>query len=48
MLYKLMQISKTPFPGAARFTHLFDAARRRNRIEFITDFPEGRSSPPRL
>ncbi|XP_043210498.1 DDB1- and CUL4-associated factor 10-like [Amphibalanus amphitrite] len=40
-LYKLMQISKTPFPAAARYTHLFDTSRRRNRIEFITDFPEG-------
>ncbi|XP_037090893.1 DDB1- and CUL4-associated factor 10 homolog [Pollicipes pollicipes] len=40
-LYKLMQISKTPFPAAARYTHLFDLGRRRNRIEFITDFPEG-------
>lgn len=40
-LYKLMQISKTPFPAASSYTHLFDTARRRNRIEFITDFPEG-------
>ena len=47
-LYKLMQISKTPFPAAARYTHLFDTSRRRNRIEFITDFPEGGSLPGRL
>lgn len=38
-LYKLMQISRTPFPAASHYTHLFDRNRTRNRIEFITDFP---------
>ncbi|KAG7177685.1 DDB1- and CUL4-associated factor 10-like, partial [Homarus americanus] len=36
-MYRLMQLSNTPLPQAAMFTHLFYA--QRNRIEFISDFP---------
>ncbi|KAK8736849.1 hypothetical protein OTU49_004678, partial [Cherax quadricarinatus] len=36
-MYRLMQLSNTPLPQAAMFTHLFCA--QRNRIEFISDFP---------
>lgn len=37
-MYRLMQLSNTPLPQAAMFTHLFYA--QRNRVEFISDFPE--------
>lgn len=36
-MYRLMQLSNTPLPQAAMFTHLFYA--QRNRVEFISDFP---------
>lgn len=36
-----MQLSQTTIPVAACFTHLFSSSRTRNRIEFITDFPQG-------
>lgn len=40
-MYRLMQLSQTTIPVAASFTHLFSSQRRVNRIEFVTDFPEG-------
>lgn len=40
-MYRLMQLSRTTIPVAANFTPLFSKKRRRNRIEFLTDFPEG-------
>ncbi len=36
-MYRLMQMSAQPFASAASFTRLFHA--RRNRVEFIVDFP---------
>lgn len=36
-MYRLMQLSKTTIPNAAAHTHMF--TRKRNRIEFIVDFP---------
>jgi len=38
-MYRLMQISQTPISLATNFTHLFTA--KRNRIELISDWPEG-------
>lgn len=38
-MYRLMQISQTPISLATSFTHLFTA--KRNRIELISDWPEG-------
>lgn len=32
-----MQLSKTTIPNAAAHTHMF--TRKRNRVEFIVDFP---------
>uniref|UniRef100_A0A1B6LSV5 Uncharacterized protein n=1 Tax=Graphocephala atropunctata TaxID=36148 RepID=A0A1B6LSV5_9HEMI len=40
-MYRLMQLSQTTIPVAASFTHLFSNKRRSNRIEFVTDFPDG-------
>ncbi|KAL1138049.1 hypothetical protein AAG570_009744 [Ranatra chinensis] len=40
-MYRLMQLSQTTIPVAATFTHLFSKRRKKNRIEFLTDFPEG-------
>ncbi|CAH1404234.1 unnamed protein product [Nezara viridula] len=40
-MYRLMQLSQTTIPVAANFTHLFSKKRKKNRIEFLTDFPEG-------
>ncbi|KAK7076261.1 DDB1- and CUL4-associated factor 10 [Halocaridina rubra] len=37
-MYRLMQLSNTPLPQAAMFTKLFCA--QRNRVEFISDFPQ--------
>ena len=34
-----MQLSQTTIPVAANFTYLF--SRNRNRVEFVTDFPQG-------
>ncbi|CAL4103752.1 unnamed protein product, partial [Meganyctiphanes norvegica] len=36
-MYRLMQLSNTPLPQAVGFTKLFHA--KRNRVEFISDFP---------
>lgn len=36
-MYRLMQLSKTTIPNAAAHTHMF--TRKRNRVEFIVDFP---------
>lgn len=36
-MYRLMQLSKTTIPNAATHTHMF--TRKRNRVEFIVDFP---------
>lgn len=38
-MYRLMQMSKTTIPIAATQTHMF--TRKRNRVEFIVDFPKG-------
>lgn len=40
-MYRLMQLSQTTIPVAATFTHLFNKKRKKNRIEFLTDFPDG-------
>lgn len=40
-MYRLMQLSQTVLPIASDFTHLFRGHGKRNRVEFITDFPEG-------
>lgn len=40
-MYRLMQLSQTTIPVAASYTHLFSPKRKTNRIEFVTDFPEG-------
>lgn len=40
-MYRLMQLSQTIIPVASDFAHLFRSPGKRNRIEFITDFPEG-------
>ncbi|CAB0012685.1 unnamed protein product [Nesidiocoris tenuis] len=40
-MYRLMQLSRTTIPVAANFTHLFSKRRKKNRIEFLTDFPDG-------
>lgn len=40
-MYRLMQISETTIPIAAKYTHLFSRRRKRNRIEFMSDFPRG-------
>merc|ERR1719270_3275300 len=38
-VYRLMQISSKPIEMAVNHTHLFHA--KRNRVEIISDFPEG-------
>ncbi|XP_060528070.1 DDB1- and CUL4-associated factor 10 homolog isoform X2 [Cylas formicarius] len=38
-LYRLMQMSDQSFPVATPYNHLFNPHRKRNRIEFIDDFP---------
>lgn len=35
-----MQLSLTTIPVAANFTQLFSRRRKKNRVEFIADFPE--------
>ncbi|XP_057329791.1 DDB1- and CUL4-associated factor 10 [Microplitis mediator] len=40
-VYRLMQVSQTTLPVAASYTHLFSQSRKYNRVEFITDFPQG-------
>lgn len=40
-MYRLMQLSQTTIPVAASFTHLFSSSRTHNRVEFVTDFPQG-------
>ncbi|XP_033209855.1 DDB1- and CUL4-associated factor 10 isoform X2 [Belonocnema kinseyi] len=40
-MYRLMQQSQTTIPMAANFTHLFSHKRKHNRVEFLTDFPDG-------
>ena len=40
-MYRLMQLSQTTIPTAASFTHLFANSQTQNRVEFITDFPQG-------
>ncbi|XP_052743980.1 DDB1- and CUL4-associated factor 10 isoform X2 [Bicyclus anynana] len=40
-LYRLMQRSQQVIPIAAMYDHLFDAKRTENRVEFVSDFPEG-------
>lgn len=36
-MYRLMQLSRTTIPNAAAHTHMF--TRKRNRVEFVVDFP---------
>lgn len=38
-LYRLMQASEQCFPVATSYNYLFNPKRKRNRIEFIDDFP---------
>ena len=38
-MYRLMQISQTVLPSADDFSHLFKGHGKRNRVEFISDFP---------
>ncbi|KAK3915807.1 DDB1- and CUL4-associated factor 10-like protein [Frankliniella fusca] len=38
-MYRLMQQSQTTIPSASVFTSLFSKKRKRNRIEFVSDFP---------
>ncbi|XP_046383113.1 DDB1- and CUL4-associated factor 10 isoform X2 [Ischnura elegans] len=38
-MYRLMQLSQATIPMAVCFNHLFSRWRRRNRVEFVTDFP---------
>ncbi|XP_059053270.1 DDB1- and CUL4-associated factor 10 homolog isoform X2 [Achroia grisella] len=40
-LYRLMQTSHQLIPIAALYDHLFDDKREENRIEFVSDFPDG-------
>ncbi|KAG8234229.1 hypothetical protein J437_LFUL007734 [Ladona fulva] len=40
-MYRLMQLSRATIPMAVRYNHLFSRWRRRNRVEFVTDFPVG-------
>ncbi|XP_039275524.1 DDB1- and CUL4-associated factor 10 homolog [Nilaparvata lugens] len=40
-MYRLMQLSQTTIPVVACYTRLFSRHRKTNRLEFITDFPEG-------
>lgn len=40
-LYRLMQTSHQLIPIAALYDHLFDEKRKENRIEFVSDFPDG-------
>ncbi|CAH2045100.1 unnamed protein product, partial [Iphiclides podalirius] len=40
-LYRLMQMSQQLIPIAAMYDHLFNGDRRENRVEFVSDFPEG-------
>lgn len=40
-MYRLMQLSQTILPVASDFTHLFRGHGKRNKVEFITDFPVG-------
>ncbi|XP_075982573.1 DDB1- and CUL4-associated factor 10 homolog isoform X2 [Anticarsia gemmatalis] len=40
-LYRLMQMSQQLIPIAAMYDHLFDSSRKENRVEFVSDFPEG-------
>ncbi|CAL1534089.1 unnamed protein product [Lymnaea stagnalis] len=37
-LYRLMQLMNTPFNHALQYNHMF--TRKRNRVEFICDFPD--------
>lgn len=39
VFYRLMQVSEQRFPTALMFNTLFSQSRKRNRIEFIDDFP---------
>lgn len=39
VFYRLMQLSEQSFPTAQMFNRLFSHSRKRNRIEFIDDFP---------
>ncbi|XP_047512283.1 DDB1- and CUL4-associated factor 10 homolog isoform X4 [Pieris napi] len=40
-LYRLMQMSRQLIPIAAMYDHLFDVKRTENRVEFVSDFPDG-------
>ncbi|XP_041970131.1 DDB1- and CUL4-associated factor 10 [Aricia agestis] len=40
-LYRLMQMSQQVIPIAASYDHLFDFKRTENRVEFVSDFPDG-------
>lgn len=36
-----MQMSQQMIPIAAMYDHLFDQKRKENRVEFVSDFPDG-------
>uniref|UniRef100_A0A1B6DY69 Uncharacterized protein n=1 Tax=Clastoptera arizonana TaxID=38151 RepID=A0A1B6DY69_9HEMI len=38
-MYRLMQTSRSTIPTVSGFTHLFSRTRKKNRVEFIADFP---------
>lgn len=38
-IYRLMQLGHQVFPGATKYNYLFSPNQKRNRIEFIEDFP---------
>lgn len=40
-MYRLMQMSRQHIPIACIYSYLFEKQRKHNRVEFITDFPEG-------
>ncbi|KAJ2953423.1 hypothetical protein O0L34_g1011 [Tuta absoluta] len=40
-LYRLMQMSQQVIPIAALYDHLFESSRKENRVEFVSDFPDG-------
>ncbi|XP_055610490.1 DDB1- and CUL4-associated factor 10 homolog [Uranotaenia lowii] len=40
-LYRLMQLRHQFIPNAARYDHAFSRKQKYNRVELVTDFPEG-------
>ncbi|XP_059611524.1 DDB1- and CUL4-associated factor 10 homolog [Phlebotomus argentipes] len=40
-LHRLMQLGRQLIPFASQFTHLFLRSQKENRVELVSDFPEG-------